>query len=92
MGSHGKPDQLVFPGLPSTNGTNKVIKTWVRRAGIEKHITFYCSRHTFGTLQAENGVNQSVIASNLGHTSTKHTDKYVRATDSAKLNAVDFRL
>lgn len=81
---------LLFPELPSTNGVNKTLGNWVKRAGIDKHITFYCSRHTFGTLQAERGVNQSVIAKNMGHQSTKYTDKYINHVDKAQEAAVQF--
>jgi len=81
---------FVFPDLPTTNGVNKTLRNWVKRAEIDKHITFYCSRHTFGTLQAENGVNQSVIAKNMGHQSTRHTDKYINHVDKAQERAVQF--
>lgn len=81
---------LIFSNLGSTNGVNKTLKNWVVRAAIEKHITFYCARHTFGTLQALNGVNQAVIAQNMGHTSTTHTDKYINKVDKAKKVAVQF--
>lgn len=34
----------------SANRINKTLKNWVVRASIEKHITFYCARHTFACL------------------------------------------
>ena len=75
---------FLFPDLPSNNGVNKTLRYWVERAGIKKHITFYCGRHTFGTNQALGGHNQSAIAQNMGHSSTLHTEKYIRHVDEAK--------
>jgi len=87
----GKPGKgEIFGKLPTSNGINKSLKAWVKKAGIDKHITFYCARHTFGTLQALNGVNQMVIAKNMGHSSTKRTDLYVNHVDEAKQRAVQF--
>ena len=80
----------VFEKLPSSNGTNKTLKNWVNRAGIDKHITFYCARHTFGTLQALRGANQMVIAQNMGHLNTRRTDLYVNHVDQARTEAVQF--
>jgi integrase len=86
----GQKDGLVFTKIPSTNeGANKTIQSWIKRAGIDKHITFYCARHTFGTLQAINGVNQNVIAQNMGHASPKHTAQYINHVDEAKAKAVE---
>lgn len=90
IGKKKTASQFVFNHLPTSNGVNKILKTWMRNSGIDKHITFYCARHTFGTLQAEMNTNQKTIASNLGHSSTRHTDKYVRAVDEAKRKAVNF--
>lgn len=45
-----KGHDLVFPHLLSSTCTRGVIKTWVARAGIRKHITFHCARHTFQEL------------------------------------------
>lgn len=80
---------LVYPSLPSSNGANKVLQNWIDRAGIEKRITFYCARHTFGTLQAQNGVNTVTIKKNMGHSSTAHTEKYINFVQDAQDEAID---
>ena len=85
-----KGSAKVFGKLPTSNGANKTLQSWVDRAGIDKHITFYCARHTFGTLQALRGANQMVIAKNMGHLNTRRTDLYVNHVDQARTEAIQF--
>lgn len=73
----------------STNAINKCIKNWVERAKIEKHITFYCARHTFATQLLQYGTNLKTVADVMGHTSTKSTIKYLNYIDNLKDDAID---
>ena len=45
MGERGNPDDYVFTDIHSPSCTNKTIKLWVAKAGINKDITFHCARH-----------------------------------------------
>ena len=45
----------VFRGLLKRQAP--VIKEWVTNCGIQKNITFHCSRHTNATLLLENGTD-----------------------------------
>lgn len=40
----GERDALIFP-LPSHTMCLKALRHWVKRAGIDKHITWHCARH-----------------------------------------------
>lgn len=42
----GKEDYVFHLQDFTTKGVNKMVKNWVKRAKIDKHITFYCARHT----------------------------------------------
>jgi integrase len=42
-------DDLIFH-LPSDTMCLKALRTWTKRAGIDKHITWHCGRHSFATL------------------------------------------
>ena len=76
--------------LPSsTNGINKVLKTWVKNAGIHKKITFYCARHTFGTSVCRVSGNQKVVAQAMGHKSTRFTDRYTKLVEEEHIKAVE---
>jgi integrase len=79
---------LVFD-LPTANGANKSLKMWVRRAEINKSITWHCARHGFGTNLIYNGVDIHTTSMLLQHTSLKHTQRYVRASEEMNRKAVD---
>jgi integrase len=74
--------------LPTADGANKVLKGWVKSAGIEKKITWHNLRHSFGTNLIANGNDILTTSRLLGHSSTKHTHRYVRASEEMQLNAI----
>ena len=88
-------ESLIFP-LPTHNMCLKALRHWTKRAGIEKHITWHCARHSFAVNILNNGANIKTVASLLGHSGLKHTEKYTRAVDSLKEAAInslpDFKL
>ena len=81
-------DSLIFP-LPSYEMCLKALKRWVKRAGIEKHISWHCARHSFAVNILNNGANIKTVASLLGHSGLKHTEKYTRAVDELKQKAIN---
>lgn len=84
----GIEKQGIIFKMPTSNGTNKVLKYWVKQAGINKKITFHCSRHSFATNVLSKTDDLLSVSKLLGHTSMKETQKYVRAIDSKLLYAV----
>lgn len=81
-------DSFIFP-LPSYEMCLKALKRWVKRAGINKHISWHCARHSFAVNILNNGANIKTVASLLGHSGLKHTEKYTRAVDSLKQDAIN---
>ena len=81
-------DSLIF-ALPSYEMCLKALKRWVKRAGINKHISWHCARHSFATNLLSNGANIKTVASLLGHSGLKYTEKYTRAVDSLKQEAIN---
>lgn len=79
---------LIFP-LPSYEMCLKSLRRWVKRAGIDKHISWHCARHSFAVNILNNGANIKTVASLLGHSGLKHTEKYTRAIDSLKEAAIN---
>ena len=53
------------------------------------NITWDCARHSFAVNLLNNGANIKTVASLLGHVGLKHTEKYTRAVDSLKREAID---
>lgn len=68
----------------SETGVNKTISNWVKRAKINKKITYYCSRHTFAVRLLSNGANIKVVSDSLGHKSLNNTYKYLNFVDKLK--------
>jgi integrase len=89
IGEFGGIEESVFKDLPSDSSISKTLKRWILKAGIEKNISFYCGRHTFATQLLLNGANLKTVADCLGHTSTKHTIKYLNYVDSLKTDAIN---
>ena len=75
--------------LPSYEACSKALRRWVKRAGIDKHISWHCARHSFAVNTLNNGANIKTVASLLGHSGLKHTEKYTRAVDSLKEEAIN---
>lgn len=75
--------------LPTYETCIKSVKEWVNAAGINKHITWHCARHSFAVNILNNGANIKTVASLLGHSGLKHTEKYTRAVDKLKEDAIN---
>ncbi len=83
-----KRDEKIFP-LPSYEACLKALHRWVKHAGINKHISWHCARHSFATNILSNGANIKTVASLLGHSGLRYTEKYTRAVDSLKQDAIN---
>ena len=81
-------DDYIFH-LPSMTMCQKALKRWTKKAGIDKHITWHCGRHSFGTQLLNEGANIKVVSNLLGHSSLRFTEKYVRAVDEEKKKAIN---
>lgn len=85
----GKTKESLIFDLPSYESCCKSVKRWVKRAGIDKHISWHCARHSFAVNILNNGANIKTVASLLGHSGLKHTEKYTRAVDKLKEDAIN---
>ena len=81
-------DDYIFH-LPSMTMCQKALRHWTEKAGIDKHITWHCGRHSFGTQLLNEGANIKVVSTLLGHSSLRFTEKYVRAVDEEKKKAIN---
>ena len=87
----GNKDTLIFD-LPSHTMCLKALRRWVKRAGIDKHITWHCARHSFGTnmaaTAAQKGISIRVVQEMMGHSSLTYTQRYTRVVDEQKRQAM----
>lgn len=84
-----KEKGLIFGDKFTQVHRNKIIKRWVKSVGIDKHITFHCSRHTFATLLISKGADLYVVSKLLGHTNIETTQIYAKVVDESRRKAVD---
>ena len=87
LGERQKETIFVFK-LPSHTSALKCLRAWVKSANIDKHITFHCGRHSYGTSLISNGVDVSIASKLLGHTSLTNTQRYVRISENQKKDAI----
>jgi len=82
---------LVFV-LPSHTMCLKALRRWTKRAGIDKHITWHCARHSFGTnmaaTAAQKGISIRVVQDLMGHSNLRYTERYTRVMDEQKKAAM----
>lgn len=79
----------VFEDLTPPSWISRPLKQWIEAAGIKKHITFHCFRHTYATLQLEAGTDIFTVSKMLGHTNVRTTEIYTKLTDAKKQQAAD---
>lgn len=90
LGGPGEKNEKVFDlGTISDNAVNKNLTLWLKRAEIDKKITFYCARHSFACLLLMNGANLKSVADAMGHSTTKTTLKYLNYVEKLKDDAIN---
>lgn len=62
------------------------IKVVAKKAGVNKHISMHCARHSFAQRMLDNGVDPAVIKSALGHSSLRMTENYLRDLGDSRVN------
>ena len=83
-----KKDGLIFEGLKKEM-TNHPLKDWISSAGIKKHITFHCFRHTYASLQIEMGTDAFTVQKLLAHKTIGTTEIYTRHADPKRREAAN---
>jgi integrase len=69
-----RKSESVF-ALPTADGANKVLRGWVKKGGIKKHITWSCARLSFSILLQDRNVDDATVAYLMGHTTTEQVRK-----------------
>ena len=83
------PHDYVFKGLNYNCHNNFLISKWMMNAGITKHITFHCFRHTNATLLISAGEDIYTVSKMLGHKEIKTTEIYAKVLNSKKVEAAN---
>lgn len=75
---------LVFEGLNRTM-LKGPLERWVSAAGIHKHITFHCFRHTYAVLQLASGTDIYTLSKMLTHKHVSTTEVYLALLEQTKI-------
>ena len=78
----------IFEGL-KREMTYGPMKKWIEDAGIEKHITFHCFRHTYASLQIQMGTDAFTVQKLLAHKTIGTTEIYTRHADPKRREAAE---
>lgn len=78
----------VFAGLITLGRINEVLPQWTKLAGIDKHITFHCARHTHATMMITLGADLYTVSKLLGHSNIQTTQIYAKIVDECKVRAI----
>ena len=79
----GDDERAIFR-LTSNGWCNRLLKTTLRNAGINRRLTFHSARHTFATtVTLANGVPIEVVSRMLGHTDIKTTQIYAKVLQTS---------
>ena len=74
-------NKLVFPNLNLNYWSIcKPLKKMIKECGIDKDISFHCSRHGFATLALSKGMPIESVSRVLGHTNIVTTQLYAKIT------------
>ena len=84
-----EPDAKVFPDAPTIGCADRALKHMAKNAGINKTISFHCSRHTFATLALTAGGDIYTTSKILGHTSIHTTEIYAEVVNEKKVAAMN---
>lgn len=79
-------NERIFEGLKKWD-VDRMVPLWIADAGITKHITFHCFRHTYATLQIAAGRDIFTVSKMLGHKNIKTTQVYTKLVDDKKIQA-----
>jgi integrase len=68
---------------------NSNLKVIIKKASIDKIITFHCSRHTFATRALAKGIALEKVSKLLGHATVMQTLEYAKIVNKQVDNAMD---
>lgn len=89
----GRPKGILFPSSWTGNyltrdSVNQFFRESAKRAGIKKHVSTHCLRHSFASHLFEAGCDVKYIQSLLGHRDPKSTEVYLHISNKTLLGIV----
>jgi site-specific recombinase XerD len=85
----GEQHELVFAHVPEKRKMNGLLKTWAKKAKLDKNIHVHVGRHSFATLALTSGVSLYTVSKMLGHSKIGTTQIYAEVIDEVKQKAAE---
>lgn len=82
-------DEPIFRLSSAASVIEQRLAEWAKKAGIEKHVTFHVSRHSYATMMLTIGVDIYTVSKLLGHKNVATTQIYAKIIDQKKIDAVN---
>lgn len=81
---------VPFFDIPTTGTViGRALRKWAEALGIDKHLSFHCSRHTFGTMMLTLGADLFTTSKLMGHSNIQTTEIYAKIVDKKKEEAIN---
>ena len=87
--NNASPEDKVFVNAPLICNADRALKHMAKHAGINKNLTFHCSRHTFATMTLTAGGDIYTTSKMLGHTNVHTTKIYADVVMDKRVDAVN---
>jgi integrase len=88
IGERQEDAERVFKGLRYSTYFNRKLKEWLKKAGINRKITFHCARHTYATVLLTKNIDIYTVSKMMGHRNLKTTQIYANVIDQRKIDAL----
>jgi integrase len=89
LGEKANPSEEIFKNLEYNAWNNIKLRNWVLDAGINKKISYHCSRHTYATWLLSEDTDIYTVSKLLGHRNLKTTQVYAQLIDKKKIAAAN---
>ena len=83
------PEQTYTAISSATAYVNKNLKMLAKKAGIEKHLSFHISRHTWATRALKKGISIDKVSKLMGHAQLRETQIYAKIVNTELDKAMD---
>ena len=83
------PEQTYTAISSATAYVNKNLKILAQKAGIQKHLSFHISRHTWATRALKKGISIDKVSKLMGHAQLRETQIYAKIVNTELDKAMD---